>query len=90
MKLTHVRLSSTKCYCASFFLAAPAAAMAAAPGGAPAVGAGKSEITEFVDSKTSFGDKQKPLYHMPLKWRKLVGKPQVLHRGFRRVAPFFS
>ena len=30
-----------------------------------------------VDSKTSFGDKQKPLSHMPLKWRKHVGKPQV-------------
>lgn len=29
-----------------------------------------------VDWKPSFGDKQKPLYHMPLIWRQHVGKPQ--------------
>ena len=54
-----------------------ATAVAVAAGALPTAGAGKSEAAEFVDSKTSFGDKQKPLYHMPLKWRKLVGKPQV-------------
>eukprot|EP00752_Nemacystus_decipiens_P004848 g4411.t1 len=52
------------------------AAMAASAGAVATAEAGKSEVAEFVDSKTSFGDKQKPLYHMPLKWRKLVGKPQ--------------
>lgn len=42
-----------------------------------APGAGKSEPPELTESKPSFGDKQKPLYHMPLKWRKVIGKPQV-------------
>eukprot|EP00903_Cladosiphon_okamuranus_P017705 g16304.t1 len=52
------------------------AVMATPAGVSPAAGAGKSEVVEFVESKTNFGDKQKPLYHMPLKWRTLVGKPQ--------------
>lgn len=64
-------------------------AVAATAGAAPTAGAGKSEVAEFVDSKTSFGDKQKPLYHMPLKWRKLVGKPQVSW-VLMVLAPFFS
>lgn len=38
---------------------------------------GKTDVPDLADSKPSFGDKQKPLYHTPLKWRKLVGKPQV-------------
>lgn len=46
-------------------------------GAATAPGTAKVEVHDLVDSKPSFGDKQKPLYHMPLKWRKLVGKPQV-------------
>lgn len=56
----------------------------------PVAGTGKSEVVpEFVDSKTSFGDKQKPLYQMPLKWRKLTGKPQVrLVDAFEVLPPF--
>lgn len=41
----------------------------------------KSEVPDLADSKPSFGDKQKPLYHTPLKWRKLVGKPQVRRKA---------
>lgn len=52
------------------------------PVGLPAVAAAKkSEIPDLANSKPSFGDKQKPLYHTPLKWRKLVGKPQVRRRA---------
>ncbi|CAB1101565.1 unnamed protein product [Ectocarpus sp. CCAP 1310/34] len=39
----------------------------------------RNEPPDLTESKPSFGDKQKPLYHMPLKWRKVIGKPQVLH-----------
>ncbi|CAM9219645.1 unnamed protein product [Ectocarpus fasciculatus] len=58
---------------------ASAAVKAASVGPAVAIaapGAGKSEPPELTESKPSFGDKQKPLYHMPLKWRKVIGKPQ--------------
>ncbi|CAN0238893.1 unnamed protein product, partial [Ectocarpus sp. 12 AP-2014] len=47
---------------------------AASPIAAP--GSGKNERPDLTESKPSFGDKQKPLYHMPLKWRKVIGKPQ--------------
>lgn len=43
----------------------------------PAAGGGTGEVAAIVDSKPNFGDKQKPLYLMPLKWRKLIGKPKV-------------
>lgn len=41
------------------------------------VGSGKSEAAGMADPKPNFGDKQKPLFSVPLKWRKLIGKPQV-------------
>lgn len=47
------------------------------------VGSGKSETAVMADPKPNFGDKQKPLFSVPLKWRKLVGKPQVQLRGIR-------
>lgn len=36
----------------------------------------KSAAIASVDWKPTFGDKQKPLYHMPLMWRQHVKKPQ--------------
>lgn len=53
--------------------------VASAVKAAASVGSGKSEAAVMADPKPNFGDKQKPLFSVPLKWRKLVGKPQVGH-----------
>lgn len=54
-----------------------------------ATGPGKSETPDLTESKPSFGDKQKPLYHMPLKWRKVIGKPQVRCEAWAFGSLFF-
>lgn len=44
---------------------------------AAAASAAKANVAVIADPKPNFGDKQKPLYLIPLKWRKLTGKPKV-------------
>ncbi|CAB1105776.1 unnamed protein product [Ectocarpus sp. CCAP 1310/34] len=61
---------------------------AASPIAAP--GSGKNEPPDLTESKPGFGYKQKPLYHMPLKWRKVIGKPQLQRGRSRRFRSTFD